>query len=113
MGESIVKRCSFVLASGLLFMIVLAGCGEVASPTTATGQETPTEAAMAGTPAAGGTPGTSGTPTLSDPRQVVQDFLASLQATPDGSASLPYLSTLQQDRVAAGKTVASLLGIQN
>ena len=58
-------------------------------------------------------PAAAGTPSLSDPRQVVQDFLTSLQSQPDGSASVPYLSDYQQLRIAAGKSVASLLGIQD
>src|SRR4051794_40177184 len=83
----------------------------------ATPFSTPTEAGMMGTPAsgtpgAGGTPAAGGTPTLSDPRQVVQDFLTSLQSSSDGSASLPYLSDLMQLRVASGKPVLTLVGIQ-
>jgi hypothetical protein len=174
-----VKLRIFALALGMMVMAVLAGCGEVATPTTiptpaptvpatdttapastptaptaatavstatteatamstataemtpagtateaamttpegaataeATPYSTPTEAGLAGTPAPG-TPAAAGTPSLSDPRQVVQDFLTSLQTQPDGSASLSYLSDYQQLRIAAGKSIAALLGIQD
>ncbi len=93
--------------------------GMAGTTTPGTGVMTPTAAL---TPAAGatgtpggatGTPGASGTPLLTNPTDVVREFLTALQAQPDGSTAQPYLSSLMQARVAAGHAVISLLGVKN
>ena len=56
----------------------------------------------AGTPAAAG-----------DPKSTVEAFLTAVQQNPTGTDAQKYLSSYLSSRVDAGKTIPSLLGVQN
>jgi hypothetical protein len=87
------------------------------TPTAAMAPTTPTETGAMGTPGEA-TPtetGAVGTPAAAagDPKSTVQAFLTAVQQNPTGTDAAKYLSSYLASRVDAGKSIASLLGVQN